>query len=177
MNKPPDEGRHLEARRALVNVLVVFTSITGAAMAYSMSHLPGGALVGALAGFLVGNQIKASISPRNVDHARFPRAYVAAGFSIFSWTLLSLLWGWILGRGLLRGEGASLIFIVFILPATSFFWLFGGPAVTNLVRESGQQIASGIRPESDRIIAERCLRSSRVMSAGVLVMIAWALLA
>lgn len=126
-------------------------------------------LIGSLVGFLTGRTIFGLVAPEAEERSGrswIPHAHLAVGLSVGGW-VLALGLG-LLSNEMLRGEGASLLMLLF-LPGVGVCGLLGGPTASTMARRGLRQIESGQRPESDRRWARVALVLSRAMTVAVLV--------
>lgn len=126
-------------------------------------------LIGSLLGFLTGRTVFGIIAPEAEERsgpAWIPQAHLAVGLSVGGW-LLAFGLG-LLSNEMLRGEGASLLMLLF-LPGVGVCGLLGGPTASTMARRGLRQIESGQRPESDRRWAWWALVLGRAMTVTVLI--------
>jgi len=160
----------------LIETLAVLLGAGGGLWVFGRSPL---IIVGALAGFLVGRTVVRLVCP--VEDARrapawFPGAHWSLGLAVSAWVLAIGLWGLVLGAGLLRGEGASLLLMFIILPLTAVCWLIGGPIASMAAQLGLRQIQAGERPGSDQRLVRLGQTLSRLMSFALLGFLLWLLM-
>ncbi len=138
------------------------------------------AVVGTLAGFLVGRTFAGIWFPEE-DEGRVPKCLSPAGWSLIlsigGWVAALFVWTFIVATGFLRGEGASLLFLFFVLPLTTVCWSIAGPTASSVARQALRQIAAGTRPASDRSPARMALTLSRLMNFTFWGFLIWLLIA
>jgi hypothetical protein len=147
----------------------------GAGSGYYFGREPGFVLVGALLGYLVG-RIGAARSPGpHSGPNRFPHAHLCLLLSAGAWMLMLAFGGCVVFGGWLRGEGASLLLMFFVLPVVFVCWLIGGPMASLAGRNALEQIKTGTRPDSDSWFANTGMALSRAATILLLALLCWML--
>lgn len=165
----PSERGNAQARPARQLLVVGVASLLGTAVGWWVLGASPLILIGSLLGFLTGRTIFGMTVEGADDRsgpAWFPNAYVAVALSVGGWLLAFGLW-LLHANGMLRGEGASLLFFLF-LPLVGVCGLIGGPTASALARRASRQVELGQRPEGDRRWARLALVLSRAMTVAVL---------
>ena len=159
-------------------LVVAVTTAAGTAGSWLLTGEAALALVGTLVGFLTGRTIIGLALPVQGDRespAWFPGAQCSLFLAVGAWFAVVAGWAFVASRGWLRGEGAGLLLMFFILPVLAVVGLIGGPTASSVARKALAAIAAGRRPERERPVAELALFLSRAMSVALLAFLAWLL--
>lgn len=159
-------------------LVVAVATVAGTAGSWLIAGEAALALVGTLVGFLTGQTIVGLALPVRGDRespAWFPGAQCSLFLAVGAWFAVVAGWASVASRGWLRGEGAGLLLMFFILPALAVVGLIGGPTASSVARKALAAIAAGRRPERERPVAELALFLSRAMSVALLAVLAWLL--
>ncbi|HRI12034.1 MAG TPA: hypothetical protein PLX89_03425 [Verrucomicrobiota bacterium] len=173
---PP--GSEAQTSKVSRRVIVGIATLVGAGGAFAWFRNWSSAVIGILVGLVFGLQI---VRMRNPDKDDFglpkfcSKPVWVMALSVVAWAAVSVVWLGSLLAGWLRGEGAGLLLMFIVLPLTTFFWLIGGPMVSQAARHSLRQIGSGRRPETDRATVRLALTLSRLMSLAFFSFLLWLL--
>jgi hypothetical protein len=155
--------------------VVLFAALLGTSSGFYFTREPGFALIGGLLGLLVGGVGGLRLRGGVKGASRFPNAHLCFVLSAGAWLLAISIWAWVFSAGFLRGEGASSLFIVIVLPLTLVCWLVGGPMASLVGRNAMQQIQAGTRPEGDHWMARTGSVLSRAMTFALCGLLLWIL--
>lgn len=171
-------SRRISRSRWLSPAIVVLATGAGAGLGWSASAWLPLLLVGGLLGFLVGRTVVGLVWPgeRTVRMpAWFPSSHWSLALAVGSWGLVLGFAVLVYQAGWLRGEGASLLLLFFILPVATALGLIGGPTASLIARRALSQIQAGERPASEQRLARIALILSYLMSLTLAGFLLWLL--
>jgi hypothetical protein len=156
--------------------LVMIAMLAGATIGFKVMGESPAAVLGALAGYLVGSRIM-GLGGGSVSRAaqrKFPSAWLIFILAAGAWAGIMLMAGWVASRppGTFHDQGGMIITFV-VLPLMLCCWFAGGPVALLSGHYALHQIHAGMRSEGDRRLARTGLVLGWILTLGGPAIVVW----